>query len=200
MAGALKRLYSLYAPFYDGVVRMHGARRTAVETLELAAGDRVVIPGAGTGADLRHLPAGVRAVAGDISPGMLRRLRSRAGEATAAVEVREMDARSTGLEAGSFDAAILHLIVAVVPEPRACLEETVRLVRPGGRISILDKFAPDGRPVAAWRRVLDPLTRRVATSIICRLEDLLPGLPVEVRSREPAAFGGFFERILLERL
>lgn len=199
MSRLLQRLYTVYAPFYDGVVRMHGARRDAISALGLSEGDRVIIPGAGTGADLRHLPAGVEAVAGDLSTGMLRRLRQEAREVRAQVEVARMDALQTDLPEGSFDAALLHLVVAVVPDPGACLQEAVRLVRPGGRISILDKFAPDGRPVALWRRALDPLTRRVATSIVCRLEDLLPGLPVEVRSREPAAFGGFFERILLQR-
>lgn len=203
----LERLYSLYAPVYDWVVRLASVRREAVESLHLEPGDRVAILGAGTGADLEHLPAGVHVVAGDVSTGMLRRLRRRAREVGAGasavsgpvVEVRHLDAHDTGLATGSFDAVLLHLIVAVVPDGRRCMQEAVRIVRPGGRISVLDKFAPDDRPVALWRRILNPLTRQVATSIVRRFGDLVEGLPVEVVERRDAALGGLFEWILLRR-
>jgi len=198
--------YSLYAPVYDWIVRLDRARGKAIEGLDLQEGGRVLIPGAGTGQDLDVLPPGLDVVAGDIAPGMVRRLHRRAsarsdrGEARGAgrVEVRELDAQALDFPDGSFDAVLLHLVVAIVPDPRACLEEAVRVLRPGGRLSILDKFAPEGR-VSPWRRVLNPVAESIASSVSRQLGVLLDGLPVRILDRRAVAFGGFLEVVILTK-
>lgn len=191
--------YSLYAPIYDRLVRFGAARGRAVELLALRPGERVLVVGAGTGQDLEHLPEGIAVVAGDIAPGMLRRLRRRAERAGTFAEVRELDAHRLALPDESFDAVLLHLVVAVVGDPRACLSEATRVVRRGGRISVFDKFAPEGPTVPLWRRVVGPITAAVATSVDRQLGPLLSGLPLEVVTREPAALGSFLEIAILRR-
>jgi len=218
--------YSLYAPIYDWIVRLDRARAEAIDGLGLQEGDRVLIPGAGTGQDLPLLPSGVDVVAGDIAPGMVRRLHRKAsaylgrqearpdgwaeGQAEGRaegraevrgrgrVEIRELDAQALGFPDDSFDAVLLHLVVAIVPDPRACLEEAVRVLRPGGRLSILDKFAPEGR-VSRWRRILNPLTESMASSVSRQLGVLLEGLPVRIRDRRAVALGGFLEVVILTK-
>ena len=212
--------YSLYAPAYDWIVRLDRARGTAIEALQLQEGERVLIPGAGTGQDLDLLPPGVDVVAGDIAPGMLRRLQrrvsGRSGQSRppghdksgrsvrhqprelGQVEVRELDAHALDFPDGSFDAVLLHLVVAIVPDPRACLEEAVRVLRPGGRLSILDKFAPEGR-VSLWRRILNPLAESMASSVSRQLGVLLDGLPVRIQDRHAVALGGFLEVVILTK-
>jgi phosphatidylethanolamine/phosphatidyl-N-methylethanolamine N-methyltransferase len=191
--------YSLYAPIYDWIVRLDRARRHSIELLALQSGERVILPGAGTGQDLALLPPGVHALAGDTAPGMLRQLHRAAARSEASVEVRELDAERLDCPDGSFDAAILHLIVAIVPDPRASLEEAARVVRPGGRVVILDKFAPAGRRVPVWRKVLNPLVEFLASSIDRQVEALLEGLPFRVVKREKVALGGLLEVLLLVR-
>ena len=132
-------------------------------------------------------------VAGDVAPGILRILRRRAARAASRVDVRELDAERLDVPDASFDAVLLYLILAVVADPRACLEEVVRVTRPGGRISVFDKFSPDREAVSWWRRVLNPLTGALATSVNRRLEPLLRDLPLEVVCREAASLGGFLE-------
>jgi phosphatidylethanolamine/phosphatidyl-N-methylethanolamine N-methyltransferase len=192
--------YSVYAPVYDWFTAFRRGRERAVELLALKPEEQVLVVGAGTGRDLEHLPDHVQVVAGDIAPGMLRRLRRRAERWAPRVRVRELDAHRLDCPDGSFDAALLHLIVAVVPDPRACLSEAARVTRVGGRISVFDKFAPEGMRPAAWRRILNPLAEALATSIDRQLEPLLEGLPLRVVRREPAGLGGFFEVVLLERI
>jgi len=191
--------YTLYAPIYDLLVRLGPARRAAIARLGLRPGEKVLVVGAGTGQDLDFLPADLQVTAGDLSPGMLVRLRRRAVGSGRRVEVRELDAHRLPFADGTFDAVLLHLVVAIVPDPRACLSEAVRVLKPGGRISVLDKFAPDLGSLALWRRVFNPVTETLATSVDRRLGSLLAGLPVQIESRGPAAWHGLLEAAVLRK-
>ncbi len=99
----------------------------------------------------------------------------------------------------SFDAAVLHLILAVVPNPVACLVETARVLRPGGYILLLDKFLRPGQR-APLRRLVNGLSRRVATRLDVVFEEVLAGCPhLRADLDEPALAGGWFRRIVLRR-
>jgi phosphatidylethanolamine/phosphatidyl-N-methylethanolamine N-methyltransferase len=191
--------YTLWAPVYDAVVRFGPQRRRSIALLRLEPGDRVLIVGAGTGADLDALPPGVRIVAGDIAPAMVARVRRRAARLGHDVQAEVMDGAALAFPDGSFDAVILHLIVAVIPDPAGCLREAARVLRPGGRAVVFDKFVPDGEEPSLLRRAVNPFARIVATELTRRLGPLLEGTPLRVVHREPAALGGAFEIVLLER-
>jgi hypothetical protein len=66
-------VYRLWAPFYDAGSDLffRPGRVQAMRTLAPAPGERVLIPGVGTGADLPFLPAGVKVTVN----GMYRALR-----------------------------------------------------------------------------------------------------------------------------
>ena len=68
-------IYCLWAPIYDGTVGflfMRGRRR-ALQLLNLQPGERVLLPGVGTGEDLTLLPEGIFGIGVDLSPDMLAR-------------------------------------------------------------------------------------------------------------------------------
>ena len=70
--------YTVYAPLYDRVARFQGPRRRSIELLVLRPGERVLIDGAGTGADLDFIPDGVEVVATDLAPPIVERICARA--------------------------------------------------------------------------------------------------------------------------
>jgi ubiquinone/menaquinone biosynthesis C-methylase UbiE len=191
--------YTLWSPGYDLVVGRLGAlRRRSIDGLGLVAGERLLIVGAGTGLDLPLLPAGLSVLATDLTPAMLARARKRC---RAGVELRVMDAQRLELPDASFDAAILHLILAIVPDPAACLREAARVVRPGGRIAVLDKFVPDGERPSLLRRAANMVAAPLATDLTRRLGDIVreSRAPLRVES-DAQAWGGFFRMVRLRRL
>lgn len=191
--------YGLYAPVYDRVARFGAQRRRAVELLDPRPGERLLIVGAGTGADLPYLPPDVEVVALDITPAMVRRAAARAKALDREIELHVMDAQALDLASGSFDAAVLHLIVAVVPDPDAMLDEVHRVVRPGGRIVVFDKFHHDDAPISWLRRVVNVVTEAAFSSIDRRLRPLLERAGFTIVQREPSLFGGLFQIATAER-
>ena len=72
-------IYRLWAPIYDAILGHNflPGRKQSLELLDLKSGERVLLVGCGTGADLPLLPEGVEAVGVDLCPKMLARARSR---------------------------------------------------------------------------------------------------------------------------
>jgi phosphatidylethanolamine/phosphatidyl-N-methylethanolamine N-methyltransferase len=190
--------YTLWAPLYDFVARFGRQRRRSVALLGLQPGERVLLVGAGTGADLPLIPEGVSVLATDLTPAMLDRARPRVRPG---IELRVMDGQALDLASESFDAVILHLILAVIPDPAACLREAARVLKPGGRIAVFDKFLPDGARPRLPRRIANTVTRTLFTDINRRLGDILErsGAPLRIEHDEPAMFGGTFRILLLRK-
>ena len=191
--------YTLWAPVYDIVAGFGRQRRRAIELLAPRPGERILIVGAGTGADLPYLPEDVHVVAVDLTPAMVRRAEARAAAAGRRIDVHVMDAHALDLPAGSFDAAVLHLILAVVPDPDEVLRQTAQALRPGGRAVVFDKFARDAGPLSWRRRLANLVTAPLATDVTRRLGPLIAVSPFEIVEREDAGFGGFFQIAMVRR-
>lgn len=196
---SLRASYTLIAPFYDTLIARatRAARRTSIEHLPAQPG-RVLIDGIGTGLDLPLLPVQHHYVGVDLTAAMLRRSRRRYGELD--FQPLQGDAQLLPFAAASFDHAVLHLILAVVPDPVACLAEVARVVRPGGTVLVFDKFLRPGQP-AFLRRLATPLVRRIATRLDVVFEEVLAAVPeFTAVSDRPALAGGWFRLIRLRRV
>ena len=198
---SLRRAYGLWAVFYDVVVGgVGGARRRSLTCLAPRPGERILLVGAGTGLDLPHLPRHARYDAVDLTPAMLRRARRRAERLGFPLAVTEASAAALPFADGRFDAAILHLILAVVPDPAAALREVERTLRPGGRAVVWDKMLPAGGRPSLLRRGVHALTHRHLTGFLFDLPATLAAAPsLRVTHREPSIFGGMWQIVLLEK-
>jgi SAM-dependent methyltransferase len=83
-----------------------------------------------------------RVVAVDASPAMLEAARARL-EPHANVEVREGELEALPVDAGSLDAAVLFLVLHYLPEPGEVLAEVARVLKPGGRLLLVDMARHD---------------------------------------------------------
>ncbi|HNK32772.1 MAG TPA: class I SAM-dependent methyltransferase [Plasticicumulans sp.] len=197
---SLRTSYTLLAPIYDRMVAAatQAARRASLARLPADA-RQVLLVGAGTGLDFPLLPAGPQYTAIDLTPAMLDRARPRAAaRPELAIELCSGDALALDFADASFDAVILHLIVAVVPDAARALAESARVLRPGGRVLLYDKFLRPGQS-APLRRLLSPLLGRIASRTDVVLEHHLPPT-LRVLEDEASLAGGWFRRVLLERV
>jgi len=78
-----------------------------------------------------------RVIAVDGSADMLDAARTRIGERSN-VDIRRGDLEALPLEAGELDAAMLSLVLHYSPDPARALAEVGRVVKPGGRLLVVD--------------------------------------------------------------
>jgi ubiquinone/menaquinone biosynthesis C-methylase UbiE len=193
----LKRSYSIIAPFYDLAISapLAAARRCALAHLPQQPALRVLINGIGTGLDLPWLPAAHHYVGLDLTRAMLERAQPRVGSLDIALV--QGDSLALPFADGSFDAALLHLILAIVPDPARALRETARVLKPGGSVFVMDKFLRRGQR-ALLRRLLSPLAARIATRLDVVFEDVVAAVPeLTVTRDEPLLARGWFRSIEL---
>ncbi|GEN28048.1 SAM-dependent methyltransferase [Halovibrio variabilis] len=190
--------YNAYAPFYDAVATrvFRRARRVALGQVDWEPGMRVLMVGAGTGLDLPFLPHDIELHATDLAPAMVKRTAKRAEALRRDVECRVMDAESLNYPDEHFDAVIMHLIIAVMPDPQRGLTEAHRVLKPGGQLCVMDKFQPDSQPAGAGRRVLNHLTTTLATDITRQAQPLLTEAGFFIRHDEPVLMNGLFRALL----
>lgn len=196
---SLKTSYRFFAPFYDALIQRASAsaRQRSLSALAPAGEQRVLLSGAGTGLDFPFLPAHHDYVALDLTAAM----QSRSVKRTHGLRLTWVlgDSMALPFADESFDFVVLHLILAVVPHSQHCLAEAARVLRPGGRILIFDKFLRRGQ-LALLRRLLNPLSSQMATRLDVVFEDVLQNVPqLQLVSDVPALGNGWFRLIELKR-
>lgn len=160
------RRYSVGAGCYDvlsGERPVYRAGRLlGIDALALGRGDRVLDIGCGTGLDFGQVHAGIGSggtiVGVDASAPMLARAQSRIRRnGWTNVELRHGDAgkpRDVLTDAGTFDAALFTYSLTIIGDYRGAFGAALQLLRPGGRLAVVDLALPTGR----WRP-LTPLAR-----------------------------------------
>jgi ubiquinone/menaquinone biosynthesis C-methylase UbiE len=195
----LRLSYSLIAPMYDAIIErpMREARKRSLAALPTEGSKRILISGVGTGLDLPYLPRPHHYTALDFNPAMLSRAKLRGGNLH--MDFVLGDSMALPFADAQFDHIVLHLIVAVVPEPQRCLSEATRVLKPGGTILLFDKFLqPQQR--APLRRLFNVFTRRFATNMNVVFEEVLRSAPkLEVMSDLPLLGNGWFRGIVLRK-
>ncbi len=192
--------YTLYAPIYDRIVRSFAtSRKRSIEMLALRPGQRVLLVGAGTGEDLQFIPDGVSITGVDITPAMVDQLRQKSEVLQRSVQAEVMDGQSLEFSTESFDAVVLHLILAVIPDPIACIQEAVRVLKKDGQIVVFDKFLSGDEQPSFGRRVANIIANVAFSDINRRLEPIVSAVPLQLLREEPAPFGRFGYKIALYR-
>src|SRR5262245_11971069 len=178
---SVRSMFDRISPVYDAMNRtmtmgLDQRWRRATAAAVVRPGDRVLDACCGTG-DLAvaALNAGGRVTGLDFSERMLERARRKAAE----IEWVQGDALSLPFEDGSFDAATVGFGVRNLDELERGLAELRRVLRPKGRVAILEITRPRG--------VLAPFYRLWFDGLVPLLGKALPGgsaytyLPASVR-------------------
>lgn len=189
--------YTIYTPIYDGIAGIFKAsRRKSIDALNIKEGDKVLIVGAGTGLDLEFLPSGCQVIATDITPSMVKKIENRKIKN---VEAMVMDGHKLEFKDESFDKIILHLILAVIPDPIACIKECERVLKVGGQIAVFDKFVSAEQEVSVFRKGLNLISNFLFSDITRKIEEIVSHTQLKIISNTAADFNGNFRIILINK-
>jgi ArsR family transcriptional regulator len=132
-----------------------------------------------------------RVIAVDGSPDMLEAARVRVGVA-ANVDIRKGELENLPIDAGELDAAMLSLVLHYSPAPARALTDVARVLRPGGRVLVVDMLPHDRQEYQqqmghVWLGFSDKQITRFLTGAGFRDVRVRP-LPADPEAKGPALF------------
>ena len=164
----VRRLYGLVAGMYDlRVGPFLRGRKHALEALRPNPGDTVLDLACGTGLNFQHIiewigPKG-RIVGVDFTRPMLKRAQRKVDRHRwDNVTLVEGDATNLPLAADSCDAVLCSYAMAIIPDYRRAVAEAVRVLKPGGRLVLLEPK----RGSALWARAVTPLVALSGVGVV----------------------------------
>ncbi len=202
----VREMFDAIAPRYEFVNHLmtfgldRRWRRRAVRDLRLPANSLVLDIATGTGDFIReNRSQGLRVVGTDLSFGML----SAGNESAPLVQA---DAASLPFTSGSFDGVTCGYALRNFTDLQACFNEMGRVVRAGGRLSILEVAEPTGGlwklGFRFWFRGMVPLigsifSDRAAYQYLPKSTAYLPDAPTLRRMLQDAGFSAVNHRLIL---
>jgi len=129
---------------------------------------RLLEIGVGTGRNLSYHREGHSVVAIDISPGMLAKAKAKARKLRLSVDLRLMDAQHMDFPDESFDAAVATFVFCSVPDPVLGLAEVRRVIKPGGKVFLLEHVLSKRQPIRWMMERLNGAARAAAGANINR--------------------------------
>jgi SAM-dependent methyltransferase len=136
-----------FAKAYQRIAATSDARGGAEHRRRLLTGltGRVIEIGAGNGRNFPHYPTTVSEVVAVEPDDRLRALAERAA-ADAPVTVTVVAGHADALpgDAGTYDAAVVSLVLCSVPDPARTLTEIRRVLRPGGELGVYEHVRSPG--------------------------------------------------------
>ncbi|MCG6552213.1 MAG: methyltransferase domain-containing protein [Candidatus Magnetominusculus sp. LBB02] len=198
----LKQLsFNTFIPFFYPMMMLplRGWRRKSIALLSFNAGDRVIIPGVGSGYDLPHIPVGVTVDGIDISEVMLAIARNKNRHRKQEITLHIMDGENLDFPDNTFDKAILDLFLTCVYDPVRAFSEIVRVVKPGGEILIYDHLISVPKWAAPFMSVIDVVMKYNFCTVIRVFDDVIKGQPVTVAREIKGDPFGFIKGFLLRK-
>ena len=164
-----KARYTRIAPLYDFIEAIpERAFKPWRKKLLAKAKGKILEIGVGTGKNFPHYPYGACVTGIDIADRMLVVARKKALELGLSFDLGEGDVQHLNFPDNSFDTAVSTFVFCSVPDPVRGLEELRRVVKPAGRILLLEHVRID-RPIIGWLMDrLNPLIVRIIGANINR--------------------------------
>jgi phosphatidylethanolamine/phosphatidyl-N-methylethanolamine N-methyltransferase len=156
--------YARWAPIYDAVcgpVMVQGRRAAAAAAR--GVGGRILEVGVGTGLSFDDYNASTEITGIDLCAPMLAKARAKmaSGRYPYVRDVQLMDAHQLAFADATFDCVVAQFVITLVANPERVLSECHRVVRPGGRIILVNHLYSETGVAAAVERWAARRTRAI---------------------------------------
>jgi len=154
--------YARWAPIYDAVcgpVMVNGRPAAARAAREI--GGRILEVGVGTGLSFDDYDFSTEITGIDLSAPMLSKAREKmaSGRYPYVKDVQLMDAHQMSFADATFDCVVAQFVITLVADPEQVLSECHRVVKPGGRIILVNHLYSEKGVAAAVERWAAKRTR-----------------------------------------
>ena len=187
------RFYDLMSRFMEG----KRARKWFVKLWSNVKGPRVLEVGVGTGKSFPFYPDGLDITAVDFSSGMLARAQQKAHQSGRSVSLKQMDVQKLDFADDSFDTVVASCVFCSVPDPVLGLQEIQRVLKPGGRLVLLEHMRHSNKVIGKVMDLVNPLVVWFSGPAINRRTlDNIRKAGIEIEAVENLALGGILKFII----
>jgi ubiquinone/menaquinone biosynthesis C-methylase UbiE len=193
-----RRRYQRIAPFYDFMELIPERRYRPWRELLWSSvqGPDVLEVGVGTGRNLEFYPDGMRFTAIDLAPAMVTRALERAQELRVQIDLRIMDVQDLEFPDDSFDDVVVTCVFCSVPNPVLGLRQVRRVLKPGGRVLLLQHVRSESPLVGRLMDLLNPfVVRAMGANINRRTVDHAHQAGLGVETVKTLGMGDIFKLI-----
>lgn len=164
-----------------------------------ASGD-VLEVAIGTGLNLPFYPDDVRLTGIDWSEQMLELARRRAADLGHPATLQQTDAHHLPFDDASFDTVVCTFGLCAIPDHTQALSEMTRVLRPGGRLILVDHIRSSTAPLRAMQRLLEMVTVPLGGEHFLRrpLDHIRAAEDLDIDDRERFTLG-LVERVVARR-
>lgn len=196
-----QKIYDLHSSFYDAtfgrLVRTRIER--AIQRMNIAADDKVLDVGIGTGTSLNYYPQDKGTIVGvDLSGGMLEQaLKKVTKQGRTNAVIGQANALQMPFADDTFDHVFISHVITVVSDPIQLVREAQRVAKEGAKITIVNHFQSNNRFVGWVEKVLCPICTKIGWKSDLSLASIVDGTGIEVDYRYKLRSIDLWETVVL---
>ncbi|MBI2859374.1 MAG: class I SAM-dependent methyltransferase [Chloroflexi bacterium] len=190
------------ARFYDIMTRMMEGRKAREwyrKLWENVRGPKALEVGVGTGRSFEYRPKGMDIIGIDLSPRMLSLAKREAKQLGMSVDLREMDVQRLEFADNTFDSVVAACTFCSVPDPVLGLKEVARVLKPEGKVFLLEHMRHGNRIIGKLMDWANPMARLIGPEINRRTLDNIRKAGLQIESAQDMALGGILKFIVASR-